>query len=76
MMETSTVKHVWNGQSKVDKTNILKQVESIAECFIWSFLQYFTTALSDDWSWKLIGHFESAGFTVLKATSKWSIQVI
>ena len=29
----------------------LMKVESIAECSLWSILQYFWPALSDDWSW-------------------------
>ena len=30
----------------------LMKVESIAECYPWSILQYFWPALSDDWYWK------------------------
>ena len=30
------------------------KVESIAECFHWSILQYFWPALSDNWYWKPI----------------------
>ena len=46
--------------SKIDKTKIfmtngnLMKVESIAECFPWSILQYIWSALSDDLSWKPI----------------------
>ena len=32
----------------------LMKVESIAECSIWSILQYFWPALSDNQSWKTI----------------------
>ena len=40
------------------------KVESIAECSPWSILQYFWTALSDNWSWKPIFRlFESGRFT-------------
>ena len=52
------VKPVWNGHSKIVKTKILMtngslmRVESIAECSPWSILQYFWSALSDNWSWK------------------------
>ena len=41
------VKPVLSGQSKIDKTKIsmingsLMKVESIAECSLWSILQYF-----------------------------------
>ena len=31
-------------------TGSLLKVESIAECFPWSILQYFLPALSDNWS--------------------------
>ena len=47
-----------NGHSKIDKTKILMtngslmKVESIAECSLWSILQYFWPALSDNWSSK------------------------
>ena len=43
----NTVKPVLNGHSKIDKTKILMtngslmKVESIAECSLWSSLQYF-----------------------------------
>ena len=46
-LSTSTVQPVLSGHSKIDKTKILMQndslmkVESIAECSIWSILQYF-----------------------------------
>ena len=47
----------------------LMEVKSIAECSLWSILQYFWPALSDNWSWKpSFGlHFEwplKTGFTV------------
>ena len=65
-----TVKPVWNGHSKIDKTKILMtngslmKVESIAECSPWSILQYFWPALRDNWTWKSIcGLFESGHFT-------------
>ena len=46
------------------KTGSLMKVESIAECSPWSILQYFWTALSDNWSWKpFFGLFESSRFT-------------
>ena len=32
----------------------LMKVESIAECSLWSILQYFWPAFSDNWSWKTI----------------------
>ena len=42
----------------------LMKVESIAECSLWSILQYFLPALSDNWSWKRIfGLFESGSLT-------------
>ena len=53
-----TVKPVQNGRSKIDKTKVLMttgclmKVESIAECSLWSILQYFWPALSDNRSWK------------------------
>ena len=41
----------------------LMQVESIAECFPWSNLQYFLPALTDEWSRKpIFGLFESGRF--------------
>ena len=55
---------------KIDKTKILMtdgslmKFESIAECSPWSILQYLWSALSDNWSWKLIwGLSESGRFT-------------
>ena len=45
--KSSTVKPVFSGHSKIDKTKILMtngslmKVESIAECSPWSILQYF-----------------------------------
>ena len=40
------------------------KVKSIAECSLWSILQYFWPALSDNWSWKpIFGLFESGRFT-------------
>ena len=69
-----TVKPVWNGHWKKDKTKILMtngrlmKVESIAE---WSILQYFWPALSDNWSWKRILVFLEwsfyTGFTVMNS---------
>ena len=42
----------------------LMKVESIAECSPWGILQYFWSALSDNWSWKPnFGLFESERFT-------------
>ena len=42
-------------KTKPLKTNdSLMKVESIAECFSWSILQYFWPALSDNRSWKPI----------------------
>ena len=42
----------------------LMKVESIAECFKGSILQYFWPALRDNWSWKpFFGTFESGCFT-------------
>ena len=36
------------------------KVESIAEGYAWSILQYFWPALNDNWSWKpIFGLFES-----------------
>ena len=55
-----TVEPALSGHSKIDKTKILMtigslmKVTSIAECSLWSILQYFWPALSDNWSWKLI----------------------
>ena len=55
-----TVKPVLSGHSKIDKTKILMtndslmKVESIAECSLWSILQYFWPALSDNRYWKPI----------------------
>ena len=51
-----TVKPVLSGHSKIDKTKILiksdslMKVESIAECSLWSIMQYFLPALSDNLS--------------------------
>ena len=51
-----TVKPLYNGHSKIDKTKILMtncslmKVKSIAECSPWSILQYFWPALSNNWS--------------------------
>ena len=47
----------------------LLKVESIAECSLWSILQYFRPALSDIWYWKqkIVDFFEwplKTGFTV------------
>ena len=40
------------------------KVESIAECSLWSILQYFWPALSDNWSWKsFFGLLEKGRFT-------------
>ena len=57
---------------KIDKTKIvmtndsLMKVESIAECYPWSILQYFWPALSDNWSWKpIFGLFESSCFKLI-----------
>ena len=56
-----TVKHVFSGHAKIDKTKILMtngslmKVESIAECSLfWSILQYFQPSLSDNRSCKPI----------------------
>ena len=55
-----TVKPVFSGHSKIDKTKILMtngslmQVKNIAECTKVSILQYFPPALSDNRSWKTI----------------------
>ena len=52
----NTVEPVLNSHSKIDKPKVLKtngclmQVQSIAECFPWSILQYFCPALSGNWS--------------------------
>ena len=52
------VQPVWKGHSKIDKTKVLMttgslmKVESIAECSLWSILQNFWPALSDNRSWK------------------------
>ena len=54
MSVEDTVKPVLSGHSKIDKTNILMtnkslmKVDSIAECSLWSILQYFWPALSDN----------------------------
>ena len=45
-------------------TGSLMNVKSIAECSLWSILQYFWPALSDGWSWKpIFCLFESSCFT-------------
>ena len=55
----SILEPVLNGHSKVDKAKILMtngsllKVETITECSLWSILQCFWPALSDNWSWKL-----------------------
>ena len=55
-----TVKPVLNVNSTIDKTKILMtngslmKVESIAECYPWSILQYFWPALSNYRYWKPI----------------------
>ena len=42
----------------------LMKVKSIVECSPWSILQYFWSALSNNWSWKpIFGLFESGSFT-------------
>ena len=42
----------------------LMKVESIAECSLWSILQYFWPTLRDNQSWKpFFGLFESGRFT-------------
>ena len=52
-----TVKPVWSGHSKIEKTKILMtngslmKVESVAECSKGSILQYFQPSLSDNWYW-------------------------
>ena len=62
---------------KIDKTKVLmtndslKKVEGIAECSLWSILQYFWSALSNNLYWKpnLGVFFEwqlKTGFTVLE----------
>ena len=62
MLDTflSCIIYFWNvlsDHSKIDKTKILltngrlMKVESIAECSPCSILQYFWSALSDNWSW-------------------------
>ena len=43
-------------------TGSLTKVESIAECSLWSILQYFRPELSDDWYWKQFWPFESGCF--------------
>ena len=40
------------------------KVESIAECSLWSILQYFWPVLSNDRSWKLFFGLFYTGFTV------------
>ena len=53
----------------------LMKVESIAVCSPWSILQYFWSALSDNWSWKpIFDFFESGLFTqvlLYTGTAKW-----
>ena len=45
-------------------TGNLMEVKSIAECSLWSILQYFWPPLSNNWSLKTIfGLFESGCFT-------------
>ena len=52
----TTVKHVQNSNSKIDKpkilmtTSSLMKVESTAECSSWNILQYSYPALSDSLS--------------------------
>ena len=54
--EVITFEPVLSGHSKMEKTKVLKtdgclmQVKSIAECSPWSILQYFSPALSYNWS--------------------------
>ena len=51
-----TVEPVLSGHSKIDKTRILMtngslmKIECIADCSLWSILQYLGPALSDSWS--------------------------
>ena len=69
-----TAKPVWNGDSIIDIRKILMtngslmQVKSIAECSLWSILQYFWPASTDYWYWKPILFFLEwpfyTGFTV------------
>ena len=81
LRKTMSVKSVLSGHSKIDKIKVLMQngslmkVESIAECFPWSILQYFWPALSDNRQWKPIFgiHFEwmlKTGFTVFQLSQK------
>ena len=45
-------------------TGSLMKVKSIAECSLWSILQYFWPALSDNWSCKpIFGLFDSGCYT-------------
>ena len=66
-----TVKPVYNGHSKIDKTKILMtngssmKVKSFAECSPWSILQYFWPALSNNWSWKPIFCLFEGGCSVI-----------
>ena len=72
-----TVKPVLSGHLKINKTKVLMEngslmkVESIAECPLWSIMQYVWPALSDNRCWKPIFDvlFEwllKTGFTVNK----------
>ena len=51
---------VLSGHWKIDKIKVLKtgvslmQIKIIAECSLWSILQYFQPAVSYNWSWKPI----------------------
>ena len=58
LCKLNSVKPVLNGHLKIDKTKVLKtdfslmQVKSIAECSLWSILQYIWPAVSNYQSWK------------------------
>ena len=64
---------------KIDNTKILMtncslmKVECIAECSLWSILQYFWPALNDNWSWKqFVVFFRVAVLQRFYCTAIWS----
>ena len=59
-INNTVIKPVLSGNLKIDKTKVLMEnsslmkVWSIAECSLWSILQYFRPALTDNPYWKPI----------------------
>ena len=73
---TSTVKPVLSGHSKIDKTKVLKtdaslmQVESIAECSLWTCSKGSSVLKNNFWSFEWL---LKTGFTVLRAHKRTKV---